>query len=1299
MAAVYGKLQEFQPESESIKAYLERVTLYFKANTIDDDKKVPILLSSIGSSTYATLSDLLAPDTPGTKSFEEISTKLNDHFLPKRSTIAERFQFHKRNQEVGESVAEYDAALRKLAVNCKFGTVLQETLRDRFVCGLRHEAIQRRLLSETALTYAKAIETARAMEAADQDTRAFKRPDLSVHKLSKGRFQKSKPQTSTTKHNRDQQQPCYRCGRSNHGSSECKFKDAQCHACGKTGHIASVCRSKASSVSKKQKSKTHLVQNAEQSSEESSDEGFKIHNLVKRSPDPIVVQLQLNGKFLDMEVDTGAALSVISEATRRDVFPNDTLHPSNLILKTYTNERMEVTGTLNMRVRYGNQKQKLVLVVVAGDGPSLLGRNWLKYLRLDWSNIFAVRAARISLVDDLLEKHKPLFSDELGSVKPFTASLQIQSDATPRFFKPRPVPYAIKEAVSQEISRLEEQGIISPVSHSQWAAPIVVVPKKDGRFRLCGDYKVTVNQAMNVEEYPLPTPEELFSTLSGGKIFSKLDLSQAYLQIPVDESSKPYLTVNTQRGLYVYNRLPFGVASAPAIFQRIMDTVLQGIDGVACYIDDILVSSPDEESHRRSLQEVFTRLENHGFRLKRSKCEFLLTSIEYLGHRVDEHGIHPLSSKVEAIVNAPAPENVQQLRSFLGLVNYYGKFIPNLASRLHPLNALLSARQKWNWSKECTRAFEDVKEQIVSAGVLTHYNPKLPITLAADASAYGVGAVISHVLPDGSEHPIAFASRTLTTSERNYAQIEKEALSLIFGIKKFHRFLYGRKFLLITDHKPLVAILGPKKGIPSLAAARLQRWAVILSAYNYDIKYKSTDDHGNADGLSRLPLPQTSPTCDTNNAISTFNIGQVQALPVTFQEIQQATRRDASLSKVLQYVQQGWPGQVDRELQTFFDRQTELSTENDCLLWGIRVVVPESLQRRVLDSLHANHSGITRMKATARSHFWWKGLDGDIESMGKSCYMCQSNQSSPAAAPLHPWIWPDAPWRRIHIDFAGPFLGHMFFVVVDAHSKWPEVVTMKSTTAEKTIEVMRALIAHHGIPEQVVSDNGPQFTSDEFKQFMERNRIKHILSAPYHPASNGLAERFIQTLKRALKASDKSKRSIHQRLAEFLFEYRATQHSTTGVSPAELFLKRKLRTRFDLMHPDPKKQVMSKQASQKLHHDTHVKARAFTPGTRVLARLYIGSDKWIPGTVIQQLGPVTYTVQISNGRIVKRHVNQLQPLHGNQESSDTTESDTVLDNQCYPTVEPVPEPPGPNEPERRYPLRNRHPPLRFQPTS
>ena len=205
--------------------------------------------------------------------------------------------------------------------------------------------------------------------------------------------------------------------------------------------------------------------------------------------------------------------------------------------------------------------------------------------------------------------------------------------------------------------------------------------------------------------------------------------------------------------------------------------------------------------------------------VKQEKCEFLLTSVEYLGHRIGKDGIQALKSKTDAIVNAPVPRNVQELRSFLGLLNYYGKFIPNLATVLHPLNSLLRADTKWVWTKECGEAFNQAKLKLTSAEVLAHYDPMLPISLAADASAYGVGAVISHTFPDGSERPIAFASRTLTTSEKNYAQLEKEALSLVFGIKKFHQYLYGRRFTLITDHKPLTTILGPKKGIPSLAAA------------------------------------------------------------------------------------------------------------------------------------------------------------------------------------------------------------------------------------------------------------------------------------------------------------------------------------------------------------------------------------------------------------------------------------------------------------------------------------------------
>ena len=897
MAARYGQLQEFKPGSDSINAYLERVSLYFAANDVADGKKVPVLLSSIGAPIYAVLSDLLAPEKPGDKSFDAISTALCNHFEPKRSVITERFHFHKRDQAAGESISDFDAALRKLATHCQFGDTLQETLRDRFVCGLRHDAIQRRLLSESTLTYKKALEIASEMEAADKDTKSFqfKTTDSIIKKIG------NRPPKATGRN-------CYRCGRSNHSPTNCKFKDATCLKCGKTGHIAPACQTSKPPQRKqfrtpRQKQKTYHLQADVQSPEEtnSSDSDFKLHKLSKNSSQPIMVSVELNGQKLDMEVDTGAAFSVISEATRQAVFSNQMLHPSELVLKTYTDECMKVKGTLNMRVKYGNQKQKLVLVVVDGNGPSLLGRNWLKYLRLDWNNIFAVRTAQMKPLHSLLQRHQYLFSKELGEIHPFTASLHVKADAAPRFFKPRPVPFAIKDAISQELNRLEKQGTISPVTHSQWATPIVPVPKKDGKFRLCGDYKVTVNQVLMVEEYPLPTPDELFTTLAGGKVFSKLDLSQAYLQLPVDKESKQYLTINTHQGLYEYNRLPFGVASAPAIFQKLMDTVLQGVSGVICYIDDILVSSADEDSHLRALEEVCNRLEKHGFRLKLEKCEFLLKSIEYLGHVVSKDGIHPVPSKVEAIVKAPTPANVQQLRSFLGLINYYGKFIPNLATILRPLNVLLQVNKVWKWSPECAKAFQETKDQVISAGVLTHYDPSLPITLAADASAYGVGAVISHVFSDNTERPIAFASRTLTTSEQNYAQLEKEALALIFGIQKFHRYLYGRKFTLITDHKPLTTILGPKKGIPSLAAARLQRWAILLSAYDYSIQYKSTTDHGNADGLSRLPLPLTSPTTDTQGA-ATFNIGQVQALPVTFQHIQKATRRDKILGKVYRYV-------------------------------------------------------------------------------------------------------------------------------------------------------------------------------------------------------------------------------------------------------------------------------------------------------------------------------------------------------------------------------------------------------------
>ena len=401
-------------------------------------------------------------------------------------------------------------------------------------------------------------------------------------------------------------------------------------------------------------------------------------------------------------------------------------------MKTYTDEKIDVLGQLHVHVKYGDQDAPLVLLVVGGDGPSLLGRNWLRYIRLDWKKINAISNA-IS-ADALMEKYSSLFKDELGKVSQVKATLYVKPDAQPRFFKARPVPFAIKASIERELNELESSGVITKVSHSDWAAPIVPVPKKNGRFRICGDYKVTVNQALAVDQYPLPKPEDLFATLSGGKKFSKLDLSQAYQQVELEDSSKAFVTINTHLGLYRYNRLPFGVASAPALFQKLMDTVLQDLPHVICYLDDILVTGKDDDDHLRNLVRVFERLHQYGFRVKKDKCALLQRAVEYLGHKIDAEGLHALPDKIEAVVRAPQPRNIQQLRSFLGLLNYYWKFIPNLSSIVHPLNALL---QQSNWTLECTQAFKQAKTALSSSSVLIHYDPSLPLQLAGDASAYG----------------------------------------------------------------------------------------------------------------------------------------------------------------------------------------------------------------------------------------------------------------------------------------------------------------------------------------------------------------------------------------------------------------------------------------------------------------------------------------------------------------------------------------------------------------------------------
>ena len=750
MTATIGKLSEFSPEKEKISSYLERVELFFDANGIEESKQVPALLTAIGGQTYVLLRNLLAPSKPNTKTFAQLKEALKQHFDPKPLVIAERFYFHRRCQQAGESIAEYIAELRRLATNCEFGEYLEQALRDRLVCGLKHEPTQKRLLTEASLTLAKAIEIAQSTESAERNA-------LQLKGGAAAKVMLIDPQRSKKV---EKKGVCGRCGNKGHKSSECRYKDAKCHKCHKVGHLAKVCRSRNTSTGQ-QGGGTKWIESSVTDGHQRDE--LPLYTISDKVNKPFVVELQVKDKLVTFEVDTGAAVSIMSEDNFRYHFPSEPISKSTLQLKTYTKDQLPVIGEVKVPVSYNKQKGQFMLYIVKGKGPNLLGRNWLENLILDWKALAAsVNYVTPNQLDKLLHEYADVLCDKLGTLNSMTAKLHVQPKAVPKFHKARPVPFSMKEAIGQEIDRLESEGILEKVKHSEWAAPVVAVPKANGQLRLCGDYKVTVNPVLMVDKYPLPKPEDLMSNLAGGLRFSKLDLSQAYLQIVLDQESRKYVTVNTHKGLYQYTRVPFGIATAPALFQRNMDTILQGVPNTICYLDDILVTGNSTEAHLNNLAEVLKRLRQHGLRVRPSKCAFMQESVEYLGHKIDSRGVHTTTSKVDAIQKAPIPRSAQQLRSFLGLLHYYGKFIPNLSLLLHPLNRLLQASTEWKWDEQCDKAFKEAKEKLVSAPILAHYDPSKKLKLAADASQYGIGAVLSHVFANGCERPIAYASRTLS---------------------------------------------------------------------------------------------------------------------------------------------------------------------------------------------------------------------------------------------------------------------------------------------------------------------------------------------------------------------------------------------------------------------------------------------------------------------------------------------------------------------------------------------------------
>ena len=1068
---------------------------------------------------------------------------------------------------------------------------------------------------------------------------------------------------------------CLSCGE-RHQTKFCKFKNVICKLCKIRGHIAKVCNRKSSRVqfvAQENENMGDIQANQEfevsnlNNDNENYDEKFDLNNIFycgevfsssdsnvcKKNDSQFFVNLTICDRMHKFFFDSGASVSCISNEYFLKYFSSYfRLQRSNMLLKSYNGESFTPLGSFNVNVTYNGETKPLRMYVVENGGQSLLGRNFLDIFQIKVSLFNAIKNE--NKIEELIKKYDKLFSSKIGKYKYDEVSLKLKENVNPVFRKCRTVPLAYKKEIGKELDRLEAAGILEPVADSRWATPLVPVVKANGKIRLCGDYKVTLNPYLEDFVFPLPKLHEVYSKLNKGKFFSKIDLQMAYNQIPVDDETADMLTVNTTKGLYRVKRLAFGVKPAANIFQKIVETVIRDTKGCCNFLDDIIVSSSSLEEHFNTLEDVFKKLQDAGFTVSAEKCEFLKKEVMYLGHSISAEGLRKTEDKVKSILDAKRPTNLTELRAFLGLVNYYGKFVKNIIDILNPMYELLKNNKEFHWSQNCEIAFNKIKKIMVSDQVLVHFDNELPIIFHSDASNIGISATLSHLV-DGEEKLIGCVSRKLTATEMAYPICQKEALSIIFGISKFFYYLCGNKFILKTDHKALTTIFGEHKAIPQYSANRLQRYAAYLSMFDYKIEYIRGKNNVVADYFSRNPL-----NCEflgkesLEKGFINFTESS-EEWPIDNNKVRQETEKDSILDKVMTSVKTGkWPEKLHEDLKPYFNRREELSIDDKVLLWGHRVVCPLSLRKEILNMLHSSHIGIVQAKKLARSFIYWPNIDRDIENYIKSCIPCLTVKPTPPKNQLTSWPLTTEVFERVHIDFLGPYHGKMYFVLGDAYSKWVEAREMKSTTAFETEEKLRETFARFGLPRLVVSDNGSQLVSKSLLNFYKRNGIDHIATPPYNPRSNGAAESVVKTFKTRLSTAlaDPRNKEINfsTLISRFLFTYRTTKHSTTNETPAKLMFGRELRSKWQLLRENkadslerkyPEKAVESALKQKQFYGGQN---RTLQVGDIVFVKDFKIANKtsFKKATIEKQIGRSTYLCRLENCQLWKRHVDQIK---------------------------------------------------------